>query len=332
MPARKSTGSDVVPAVCAVFGSDGFLRAGAIRRITRRVLGEHLADMALAEFRGEDAQLAEVFDECRTASLLAPMRLVIVREADEFVTAHRASLEKYVGSPSPSAVLLLDCHRWAKTTRLYKMLAEGGGNVECEPPEVGRVPSWIVDHASGAYRCRIDATAARRLADLVGPQFGILDMELSKLATFVHPKAEIRTVDVDEIVGLSREEKVFAIVDAIAGDDAALALNLWDQVLATERGAEYRAVGGMAYAFRKLAAAKRLVASGSSVGQAAKAMRVWGGPQTLGRQLERFSLRQWEDHLRRLAAIDLGSKTGLGDVRSAVECLIVSLCRTAGTA
>ena len=87
------------------------------------------------EARGESADLANVLDECRTPSLLAPLRVVLVRGADEFVSggrnekkSHRELLEKYLESRakiSTKGVLQLTSKAVAESV---EVLAERGLN------------------------------------------------------------------------------------------------------------------------------------------------------------------------------------------------------------
>lgn len=318
----KTTSS---PPIRVIFGADDFLRAEALGRAIHEVLGGDRDSMALAEFDGDSADLRDVLDECRTASLLAAMRLVIVRDADDFVSAHREHLEKYFKAPSPTSVLVLVCRSFPKTTRLYKAVEQVGGLIPCDSPKPAAMASWIIERGQQAYGCRVESAAARRLVDLVGPQLGLLNMELSKLATYVAPRTQVTEADVEELVGESRAEVVFRIADAVCAGDSRRALELWDQVISHDRDAEYRAVGGLAYAFRRLAEAKRQVEQGAAIQDIARKMGPFTDAARLGRELKRFSLRQWEDLMVRLQEIDLANKTGLGGPQLAIEKLIGSL-------
>lgn len=315
--------------IYVIFGAEDFLRLRAMNALISRIVGEDRDSMAMAEFDGDTARLAEVLDEVRTPSLLAPVRLVIVRDADDFVSANRESLERFLAKPIDTGVLLLICRSWPKTTRLYKAVDALGGNIPCESPKANEVPGWLVAHARSAYGCTLDGAAARRLVDLVGTSLGLLDMELSKLATYVMPKTMIGMTQVEELVGASREEKVFGITDCIARRDAKGALAMWEQVIATDRDAPYRAIGGLAYGFRRLAEAKRLTQQGLAMPEIAKRLNLWGDLSQIKRQLERFSLPQWQDHLVKLLRLDVASKTGLGQVPTSVERFIVELCSAA---
>jgi DNA polymerase III subunit delta len=312
--------------VYAVFGGDPFLQHRALEEIIRVVLGGERDGMAFVEFDGPAATLADVLDECRSMSLLSPVRLVCVRDADEFITKFRKELEKYLEAPSPTGVLVLVCTRWDAGWNIYKRVEAVGLNVSCRPTRPGEVPQWAVDQAREVYGCDLPPQAAKRLTDLAGYELGRLDMELAKLATFVHPRTAIRTGDVEELVGATREEKVFGIIDAIASRNPRQALVLWDQVLGTDPQAEHRSIGGLAYGFRKLAEMKRLLAQGLSAGEAARLVGESWHAGELKTQSDRFSLRQWQEHLVKLLQIDVAAKTGLGTVRSAVEKLIVELC------
>ncbi|HVP09977.1 MAG TPA: DNA polymerase III subunit delta [Phycisphaerae bacterium] len=312
--------------VYAVYGGDPFLQQQALSEITRVVLGGERDNMAFVEFDGPTAALADVLDECRSMSLLSPVRLVCVRDADEFITNFRKELEKYLEVPSPTGVLVLVCTRWDAGWNLYKRVEQVGGNISCRPPKPWNVPEWVVGHAKDVYGCDLPMQAAKRLTDLAGYELGRLDMELAKLSTYIHPRTAIRTGDIEELVGATREEKVFGIIDAIASRQPRQALVLWDQVLGTDPQAEHRSIGGLAYGFRKLGEMKRLLGQGLSAAEAAKQVGDSWHAGELKTQAERFSLPQWQEHLVKLLQIDVAAKTGLGTVRSAVEKLIVELC------
>ncbi len=362
---KTSTPSNPVP-VYVIFGSEDFLRAQALRDVTREVLGddpEVRCSMACVEFDGDSVDVAAVLVECQTPSLLAPIRLICVRNADDFVShkppesastaggpagsrgagrrvrrplSNRELLERYLQSPSPSGVLVLECQSWPANTKLYKLVDQIGRNIPCEKPRYRTdLHKWVSDHARRAHGCGLEFSVAERLVDLVGNSMGLLDSELGKLATYVAPRKVITIEDVETLVGATREEKIFAITDAIAQRDAARAVALWEQVLSTDRDAPFRAIGGLAYGFRRLAEGRRQMDQGVPPATAVKAVKPWARPQEvpeIKRQLDRFSLREWHNHLAQLLKIDAASKSGLGDVPTAVEKFIINLLTAAPSA
>ena len=108
--------------IYAVCGAEEFLKRQAVERITRNVLGNADPALALSEYDGAPAppELASVLDDLRTLPFLADRRLVIVRDADRFITLYREALEEYAAGPSPTGVLLMECKSLPGNTRLAK--------------------------------------------------------------------------------------------------------------------------------------------------------------------------------------------------------------------
>ena len=308
--------------VYVVHGSDAHLRQQAVTNIKHDVLGVDLDPLACSEFRS-DARLADVLDELRTLPLLTRHRLVIVVDADAFVREHREALERYCAQPAMTSSLLLICNGFDRRTRLHKAVEKIGAIVPCVPLKGRAVGSWIMNRASKQYGKRIDQRAAATLQRLAGDDLATLDNELLKLSTYVGEGGAIATDDVDTLIGIHREEKVFGIAEALARRDTARALELWKQAWRTERVAPARAVGGLAWALRRNLDGKIAATQGASYSQLARTF--WKDPHEVKKLLEGVSLEELERQLRALLDADIGVKTGLsGTLQQAIEKLIVS--------
>src|SRR5262250_1572432 len=89
--------------VYALVGSDSFLQLQRLAQIIERAPdGAQRIDLD-----GERAELAEVLDEVRSFAMFGGGKVVVVTNADAFVTRFREQLEEYVGHPSNSATLVL---------------------------------------------------------------------------------------------------------------------------------------------------------------------------------------------------------------------------------
>jgi len=309
--ANESTKGGIKP-IYAVYGPDDFLRRQAIARIVKEVFGDHPPRMGLVDVEGPKADLADVLDELRTLPFLAEVRVVIVHEADAFITAHREALERYAASPSPTGVLILVCDVMNRQWRLTKAVQQVGQLIECKPPPVWERPAWLANRAFEEYGKKLEPAAGATLIELVGNDMAGLDAELAKLAIYVGDRGTITAADVEELVGFSRPENIFRMTDALADRDAVSCLRVWRQTLATDNQAAFRAVGGLAWAVRQMISAKR---GGSPA-----------GGRSLERSASRFTMEQLQDILVQLLGVDVASKTGLGTIDSAVEKLVVALC------
>ena len=307
--------------VYAVVGAEQFLQRQAIQRIAGLVLQDAPDSLGPTRIDGERAELADALDELQTLSLLGGQRLVIVESADAFITRYRKQLEAYCAAPSESGCLVLACKSMPRNTRLYKVIVGGGEVIQCDPVKPRQVGPWLVQRARDAYRKRVDGPAAARLGELVGTGLEALDNELNKLAVYVGQRDLIRVEDVDALVGQHREEAVFRVTDAMAAGDVPEALKAWEHVLATDRAAPMRAVGGLAAGVRRLLQAKQAVDAGEPIDSIAR--RLGPNPALLSRRLQGVTAAGLQEQLCDLCAADLATKTGLGDVASAIESFIV---------
>ncbi len=195
-------------------GDDAYLRDESIRAIARLAVAGGDTEMAVTRVAGDHAKLADVLDEVRTLPFLAKCRVVVVDNADPFVTAYRKELEAYAEKPSRSGVLVLSAKSWPGNTKLAKQVEKVGTSIECKTPDERDLPAWLIELAKTRAKAKLDDDAARLLVDLVGPEVGLLASEVDKLIVYVGDRAQIRREDVAKMVGSGRIEKIFAVVDA----------------------------------------------------------------------------------------------------------------------
>ena len=213
-------------------GDEDFLKRQVLKKLKRCVFGPEAGDAPVTIVPGDKATFADVFDELDSVGLFTARRMVIVDNADPFVTKHRSLLEEKVGNLSGSGVLVLDVKTWAGNTRLAKMVP-ASMTVVCKAPPVYKLAAWCVQWAQSQQEKQLTAPAATHLVDLVGPDMGLLDQEIFKLAIYVGEKSRIDVADVDRLVGHSRAENIWQIFDAIAegrnADGLAMLGRLFDQ-------------------------------------------------------------------------------------------------------
>jgi DNA polymerase III subunit delta len=264
-----------VPPVCVLFGEEPLLKREALDRIRAAVLPEEDAELSLTKFDGREVELREVLDELATVSMFGGgRRMVVVEEADEFVSEHRPELEDYCDKPRKASVLVLVLDSWPATTRLYKKLAQVGLAINCNLPRARfgneadeeAALQWLVSRAESQHHVRFADGAAELLLEIVGPQLGRLDQELAKLALLATQPQ--RTTDkgqrtitrelIEQSVGGWRAKTAWAMIDLATGGNAAAALVELDRLLlAGEEPIALLAMMGAS--LRRLAAATRIV-------------------------------------------------------------------------
>lgn len=254
-------------AVTVVFGDEPFLKRLAIRSLRQRVLADESTPPD--RFEGATAQWRDVHDELSTMALFGGgRRLVLIDEADDFVARFREKLEPYAERSKSRNVLLLNVATWASNTRLYKLVDQHGLQIECRAPQKAthsktkvvddeRMIKWLASWSATRHKVKLSSKAARLMLDLVGPEFGLLDQELAKLALFTQPGGEISPEMVHDVVGGWRTKTVWEMLDAACDGDAAGAFSQLERLLQSVDH-PVALFGQFSWSLRRFAAATRL--------------------------------------------------------------------------
>ncbi len=270
-----------------VHGDEPFLKRRVIRALRRRALEGDAEEQSVSTYTGDKATFAEVFDDLETVPFFDPKRVVLVENADPFVTKYRPELEARLVKLPPTSLLILDVKTWAANTRLAKLI-DNSATIVCKAPPAYKMAQWCADWAVAEYQKQLPTPAANLLVDHVGPEMGLLDQELLKLSIYVGKNPKIDLPDVDRLVGNNRAADIFKIFDAIAAGNIKGALAILDRLF--DQGEEpMRVIGAFSMQLRRLAQAARLASLGQSLGAA---LAQAGIPP--------FAVKSAEDQLRHL--------------------------------
>jgi DNA polymerase-3 subunit delta len=312
--------------VYVLFGEEDFLRLQVRAKLDALLLEDADPAFAVASYAGDKADWSMIRNELATRPFLAPRRVVVVEQADPFVSEYRSQLEKWLDE-SPPGTLILEVKSWNKSTRLAKKVPNEATIVCNRPPEAS-LPTWCVQRAASEYKKTLSRAAAAMLVELAGPSLGLLDQELAKLAAFTGSATTITEDDIEKVTGQNRAAETFKIFDAIGQGQAAAALeilhNLFDQ------GEEAIPIlGAFSWQLRRLAQAGRLVKQGMSIPQALDTISVLPFARAgCEQQLKHLGLRRLEKLYDWLLETDLGLKGGNPlPEKMQMERLVVRLAR-----
>jgi DNA polymerase-3 subunit delta len=264
----RGASSQALKPVYVIYGDDVYLRREAVRAVVRAALPEP-DEVGASRFEGGTAKLADVIDELHTLPFFSKRRVVLIDEADPFVTAHRKGLETYVESPSASGHLVLVVKSWPSNTNLAKLVAKVGLAVDCSAPKPADLMPWLAARAAG-LGSKLEADAATLLLELVGPELGVLAAEVDKLSIATADTAKIRRQDVARLVEAGRIEDVWKVLDAAAEGKGSLAVKLLDDLIASGEPV-VRMLAGISVSLLKVHHAGRLRSARLSLAEACRA-------------------------------------------------------------
>lgn len=264
-----------VPACLVLYGDQRYLKLVCLERIAKRVLGE---DDQFGPSRFEDPQgdlsFGDVVAELQTKSMWGDSRLVVVENAEKFVSNHRGRIERYVQNPSDAGVLVLVVEKWPSNTKLYKMLAKTGLAIACDLLKGAELKKWVKEQVKAADGKTIEPEALDLLIELSGHDMGLLEGELAKLIDFLGERSAITHDDVIKLVGGWKADTTFRMLRFLRQNQLTEALRELEYLL---RAGEdpHRILGGMQFVYRRIATAADAMRLGSSAGEAVAAAGVF---------------------------------------------------------
>ncbi|MBQ2699251.1 MAG: DNA polymerase III subunit delta [Firmicutes bacterium] len=292
---------------------------------------------------GETASAAEVADVAGSAGFFAGKKLVIVRnvpwcsggrkaaseedEADkEKDEAALASLLAYAEDPNPDCCLVLVVRGAVdKRRRLVKLFAKNGRVISFDSPKGMERDMWLTNYFRKAGK-----TADREVLGYIsinsGEALSSLQSEADKLILYSGGRSEITMEMATELVSRGSAYNIFELMDAVAGKNAAKALQLYRSM--TKAGeAEQKILAMLAGQFRDMLLVAGLRAEGRQPAQIAREQGLHPfRVEKLLRYARAMNSRQLLKALEMLLAADVANKSGEDDLHSRLEQCILRIC------
>lgn len=269
--------------------------------------------------------ISEILDELRTIPFLTDKRVVLIRQADKFISQNRELLEKYFDSPCPTGVLILTVGRWDTRTRLAKKLPDSGKLITVTSPKGRQLQGRLVDYARQAHGKRLTQNAVEILVECIGDELPRLYSEVDKLALFADAEKVIDVEHIESLIGHNRIYGAFAVIDACLAGSSSDAISRLRNMFAEDKDAEYTVVGAFAFHFRRMFNAKVLFGEGHNPYEIAGRLRIWSNKDGFFAMLRKMSLERIGATLQKLAAIDYAIKTGRTKAGVAIEQLVLEI-------
>lgn len=341
-----------------LWGDADVLKDRALRDLVDATLDESEREYGLIRLDADEAGLDGVVAEMQSGSLMAPRRLLVVREITELTNAQQKKLAKRLTPQSGLMVVMIASKQASERSYgkapvaadLRRAIEEAGQILQFRSPRENQLPAWAVQEMDRLGRA-MQYDAAGLLCENVAGDIDRLVRELEKLVSYVGERVEVTVKDVEAVSVRFSQADIFALMDAIGQKDAATALRLLDGVVeeGSDRGEFLGFLGMLARQLRLIWQARYVRQSKVPAGQTRKlpdeiAARLperhnfvdatsgnkgWLA-EKLTKQAAMFSDGQLARAMDRLCQADLALKGGgeaRMDERTVVELLIAQLCR-----
>jgi DNA polymerase-3 subunit delta len=194
-----------------------------------------------------------------------------------------------------------------------------------ELPQGGDLVRWIAGRVKGE-NYEIEAGAAQALVELIGEDYQQLSAELEKLFLLETESRKISRESVFQMTRQTRDYDIFALIGAIAGGDAPMALRVLNRLF--ESGMAPTPMVAMLYwNFRRVLAAREMLDQGERFQNVLSELKIWSY-KGRERVIRACPYEVLVEILIRLRETDRLCKTTSIDPKIHLERVIVDTCRS----
>ena len=182
-----------------LYGDNAYRKSEAARSLVDLHVDEATRDFNLDSLRGSEVDVEALARILATPPMMAPRRVVFIRDAEAFASSPRARdvILKLTASPPPDLTCILVARiPEGSKAKFYRDLKRTTHSIEFPAITAADVPGWLMEFAREDHGVVLDEDAARALGGAIGTELGILAQEIAKLAGMVGDKERITLEDV----------------------------------------------------------------------------------------------------------------------------------------
>lgn len=306
--------------VYLLYGEEAYLKKQYKEKLKNSVL-QPGDDMNLNIYEGKGIDVNEVISQADTMPFFAEKRLLLIEGSGMFKSASAQMAEYIPRIPEETCIVFVE-DEVDKRGKLYKAVKKEGRVVELGRQDEKTLMNWVLSMLRKEGRQITSATMGQFLAK-TGDDMELIGNELEKLLCYTLGREVITSEDVEAVCVNRTENKIFEMINAIAGKQQKKALDLYYDLLALKEP-PMRILYLITRQFNLLMQVKELREQGFDQGAIAKTLGMQSFiVRNYVRQSERFTLEQLRAALQECVETEEAVKTGkMGDTMS-VELLIV---------
>lgn len=284
------------PGVIAFGGAERVFVDDALQSIRGRVLQGGMADFNHDRCSARERRGPEIVSMCKTLPVMAPSRLVEVKDAEALGEADVDAITAYLAAPVPETVLVLVFAEMDLRGKVLKLLDKSDAVLLCrfDHPNEREMPA-LVRRRAQKLQLQLEPGVDEMLAMTIGSDLTLLERALEKLAVAVEGRVTVD--DVSTHVADTHLEDTFAFTRAVAIGDRRAAMKA-AALLQASRVEPFPILGALAWQLRLVARARAMIDDGRDVG---RELRLFG--DRLAPVMKAARAFPPERHARRLAQL-----------------------------
>lgn len=305
--------------VYLIYGPESYLRRQYRDRLKAAVLGDG-DPMNYNYFEGKGLDIHEVIGLCDTLPFFADKRVVVVEDANLF-SSSQEELTAYIPNVPETTCLIFVEESPDKRGKLFKTVSKVGYAADMASPNEKTLKLWIGKILKKSGRV-ITERSAEHFLDTVDLNMENLHQELEKLICYTEGRDEITDADIDAICTVHTENRIFAMIEAVAAKQTRKAMQLYRDLL-TLKEPPLKILTLITRQFNQLLQIKELALKGYSPALISERTHIRDFIVEKNMRLTRqFTYEELREALDMCAQMDEAAKTGQITDLLAVEMVI----------
>lgn len=309
--------------VYLLYGEEAYLRK-QYRDNLRKSLVADDDTMNCSVYAGKDIDINEIIDMAGTMPFFAPRRVIMI-ENSGWMKSGNDRMAEFLKNIPDTTYIIFEESEIDKRNKLFKAVTANGYAANCEVQDETTLKKWIMGLLKKENKL-ITPDALNILLDRTGTDMEGIKKELEKLICYKYYDEGITAEDVEELCTVRVQNKIFDMVEAVAGKQQKQALDLYYDLLALKE-APMKILALISRQFNMLLQVKEMKMKGYQEQTIATqtGLNAYFLKKKYIPQASKFKLEQLQQALTACVEAEEAVKTGnMTDILS-VELIIVSL-------
>jgi DNA polymerase-3 subunit delta len=190
----------------------------ALDLIKHAVLEDAAMAFDFSEFHAQEDSADRIIEAANTFPMMSQKRLVLVRDANNLPESEMEILLGSLNTLSPRGLLVFYAEEFDRRKKFYRVLQEKYCVAEFPKLKGAAMEQWAGSFVRG-QGFRISLSAIKKIVALAGNDLQTLAAELEKIILYAGKEKEIRDSAVDSLIGNTRQQSIFELIDALGRGD-----------------------------------------------------------------------------------------------------------------
>ena len=329
---RKNLSAKKLAPIYFLAGEEPFLLEDSLKRIEKVV---NTDDLNREVFQATECSGADILNSVETLPFLTDKRIVVLKMANKLKNDDFKIITKIIENPVDTTCFVIIFPEKIKNSTSKRKdliaLCEKSDScycVDCKKLYEKDVKNFIQEEFNSRGK-NIEPDVVQQIINDTGLDLQNVSNEIEKISLYLGKDKQTVTVeDFVKISGFTKEINIFMLTNAIEKKNLKYSLFIVEQMLKTGESA-IGLLSTISGAIRKMATAKSLMEEKNYTSQdALNYVRVYSYFQyKYAANLAKYSLVHLKKCLKEILKTDIALKTGKTDDKSAIENLVLFICK-----